>query len=250
MITPAAQSGRLFEKDHLMTITPDRPVTTYDFDLVAVDLYRDIHKGIRAELFDVTLAAGRIDPSCRADRSAVAGHVLSVGQVLEMHAHHEDLHLEPVLLEHVPSLAEQIDTDHHVLEARFGFVTELAQSAVDAAPADQRRLMHLLYLELSAFTSAYLAHQLVEERVVMPTIEQVIGSERVRGLHIAIVSSIAPEQMARSLAFMLPAMNIDDRTEMLTGMKMTAPSEAFEAVTGLARSVLETADFAALAARL
>jgi hypothetical protein len=231
--------------------TSDRTVgTTYDFDLVAVDLYRDIHKGIRAELFDVTLAAGRIDPSCRADRAAVAGHVFSVGQVLESHADHEDVHLEPLLLEHAPSLAEQITCDHHVLEARFDFVKELAQASVDAVTADQRRLMHLLYLELSGFTSAYLAHQLVEERVVMPAIEQAVGPEGALGVHIAIVSSIPPEEMARSLAFMLPAMNLDDRTEMLTGMKMSAPKEAFDAVTGLARSVLEPADFTALAARL
>ncbi len=234
-----------------MSITTANAVgTTYDFDLVAVDVYRDIHKGIRAELFDVTLSAGRIDPGCRADRAAVAAHVLSVGQVLEMHAHHEDQHLEPALLEHAPTLAEQIAADHDVFDARFNFVAELAQSTVDAAVSDQRRLMHLLYLELSGFTSAYLAHQLVEERVVMPAIEKAIGPEGALGVHIAIVSSIPPDVMARSLAFMLPAMNIDNRTEMLTGMKMSAPPQAFDAVMGLASSVLEPADFTALAARL
>src|SRR5262245_44449230 len=187
-----------------MSITTDNVVSvtkpvgiTYDFDLVAVDLYRDIHKGIRAELFDVTLAAGRIDPSCRADRAAVAGHVLSVGQVLESHAEHEDVHIEPLLLEHAPTLAEQIARDHIALEARFGFVTELAQATVAAVTADQRRLMHLLYHELSGFTSAYLAHQSVEERVVMPAIERAVGVDGALGLHIAIVSSIAPEDMAR-----------------------------------------------------
>jgi hypothetical protein len=234
-----------------MTITAVSTVgTTYDFELVAVDLYRDIHKGIRAELFDVTLAAGRIDPSDAADRAAVAAHVASVGQVLEEHADHEDLHIEPVLLEYVPSLADQIATDHHAFEARFNFVTELAQAAVEADAADQRRLMHLLYHELSGFTSAYLAHQLVEERVVMPAIQRAIGPDGALGVHVAIVSAIPPESMARCLAFMLPAMNIDDRTEMLTGMKVSAPREAFDAVTGLARSVLEPSDFAALAVRL
>jgi hypothetical protein len=224
--------------------------TTYDFALAAVDLYRDIHRGIRAELFDVTLAAGRVDPSDGADRAGVAAHVASVGQVLDLHAQHEDVHIEPVLLEYAPGLADQIATDHHALEARFNFVTELAQAAAEANAADQRRLMHLLYHELSGFTSAYLAHQLVEERVVTPAIEHAIGPDGALGVHVAIVSSIPPEWMARSLAFMLPAMNIDDRTELLTGMKMSAPPEAFDAVTRLARSVLEPADFAALAARL
>ena len=56
--------------------------------------------------------------------------------------------------------------------------------------------------------------------------------------------------MARSLAFMLPAMNVDDRTEMLGGMRMAAPPEAFEAVVSLAAVVLTPGDYTALAARL
>ena len=56
--------------------------------------------------------------------------------------------------------------------------------------------------------------------------------------------------MAQSLALMLPAMNIDDRTEMLGGMQAGAPAEVFDGVWGLAGSVLAPADHAALAARL
>ena len=56
--------------------------------------------------------------------------------------------------------------------------------------------------------------------------------------------------MARSLAFMLPAMNVDDRTEMLAGIRTAAPPEAFDATLGLARSVLRAADYRALAERL
>ena len=239
-----------------MTITQSVTATTvtpgdrYDLDLVAVDLYRDIHKGIRSELFAITTTAGNVDPSDRHGRLALADHVSSMGDVLVSHAHHEDNFIEPALLEHLPELAERIDTDHHVLEARYGFITDLAMDAADATGTDQRRLGHLLYLELSAFTSAYLAHQVVEERVVMPALERALGVEAMLGIHGAIVSSIPPGEMARSLAFMIPAMNLDDRTEMLTGIRMSAPPEAFEGVVGLARSVLHPTDFGALAARL
>ena len=234
-----------------MTITSIPTASNaYDFELVAVDLYRDIHKGIRAELFDITATAGNVDASNRFDRAALAGPVIAVGNVLDSHAHHEDLALDPVLLEFAPTLAEQITHDHHALEARFSAITELAQATVDATVVDQRRLTHLLYLELAGFTSAYLAHQSVEERVVMPALEKAIGVDAVLGLHMAIVSSIPPDEMARSLSFMLPAMNVDDRVEMLTGMRMSAPPEAFAAVTGLARSVLEPADYSSLTNRL
>ena len=65
-----------------------------------------------------------------------------------------------------------------------------------------------------------------------------------------IVGSIPPDEMARSLAFMLPAMNADDRADLLGGMRAGAPQEAFDAVVGLARSVLQPADFDGLATRL
>jgi hypothetical protein len=69
-------------------------------------------------------------------------------------------------------------------------------------------------------------------------------------MHQAIVGSIPPDQMAASLALMLPALNVDDRTELLGGMREGAPPEVFEGVWGLAGSVLAERDHAALAARL
>ena len=49
---------------------------------------------------------------------------------------------------------------------------------------------------------------------------------------------------------MLPAMNIDDRAELLGGMRAGAPAEVFDGVWGLAGSVLDPTDLAALATRL
>ncbi len=230
----------------------DSMVTVVDpeFRVPAVDLYRDIHKGIRAELFAVTSTAGSIDPSDRCDRAALADHVSSVAAVLESHAHHEDSIIDPVLERHLPELADEITTDHERLEAMFAAITELAGDTIDAADGDQRRLLHLLHLDLARFTSSYLEHIDLEERVVMQRLPQLIGIEQIAAMHGAIVGSIPPDEMARSLAFMLPAMNIDDRTELFTGMRLAAPPEAFDATIGLARSVLQPIDFTALANRL
>jgi hypothetical protein len=56
--------------------------------------------------------------------------------------------------------------------------------------------------------------------------------------------------MAKALAVMLPAMNVDDRAELLGGMEHHAPPEAFDAVWGLTQSVLTVANFRALATRM
>ena len=234
-----------------MTVT-DHPtiLEAPAFERVAFDLYKDIHKGIRAELFAVTGEAGHLDPADRAGRHALATHVQAAVDLLVSHAEHEDLHIDPVLEAHRPDLAEQIRTDHVALDARLLDLVALAEENVDATAAEQAGRGHRLYLDLAAFTGTYLAHQDLEERVVMPALADAVGLEALLAINAAIVGSIPPEQMATSLALMLPAMNVEDRTELLGGMQAGAPPEVFEGVWGLAGSVLSPADHRELSIRL
>lgn len=232
-----------------MTIIEPTATTTAPLRLVAVDLYRDIHKGIRSELFAATERAGNLDPSDPGDKGALAAHVHALVELLVSHAEHEDGHIQPALETHLPRLAEQVESDHERLEARIALLAEQASDLVDGA-GNARWNTHRLYVELASFTSSYLAHQDLEERVIMPSLEDVIGAEAGLAIHMAIIESIPPEEMAKSLAIMLPAMNIDDRAEMLRGMLASAPPEVFAGVWGLAGSVLETRDLEALANRL
>lgn len=234
------------EGDTTVTITDP---TTTPLRLVAVDLYRDIHKGIRAELFALTERAGNLDPASTGDRADLAAHVHRVAALLVSHAEHEDGHIQPALELHLPALAEQVEDDHHRIDAR---IAELVAQADDAATGegDGREHAHRLYVDLAAFTASYLVHQDLEERLVMPALDERIGADATLDLHQAIVGSIPPEEMATSLAVMLPAMNVDDRTELLGGMQAGAPAEVFAGIWGLAASVLEPRDVDALATRL
>ena len=84
----------------------------------------------------------------------------------------------------------------------------------------------------------------------MPMLERELGLDAVIGIHGEIVGSIPPDEMARTLALMLPAMNNDDRTEVLGGMQQNAPAEVFAGVWGLAGTVVPAADYAELGVRL
>jgi len=230
-----------------MTITEHNPRT--NFELVTVDLYRDIHKAIRTELFGITATIGSLDPNAQAQRLAAAARVHEAVALLVTHAEHEDTSVQPAIEVHVPSLAERIAVDHLTLESRMQTLTDMADASAFAT-ADHAGIVHRLYLEFASFTSAYLEHQDLEERVIMPALEAAIGFEAVLAIHQQIVGSIPPDEMARSLALMLPAMNVENRTELLGGMKAGAPPEVFEGVWGLAQSVLAPADFDAVEARL
>jgi len=217
---------------------------------VVFDLYRDIHKGIRAELFALTASAGQVDASDRAAGTDLARHVRSVLELLVTHAEHEDVAIQPAIEAHLPQLAEQIERDHAALETRIAAIDELAATAAVDARSASRAGYHRIYLELASFTSAYLAHQDLEERAVMPALEQAIAIDAVLEIHGVIIASIPPEGLAQSLSLMLPAMNVDDRAELLGGMREHAPEQAFAAVWGLTGSILTARDRAAVAARI
>jgi hypothetical protein len=230
---------------------PLSPELTVDpASVLPFDVLRNIHKAIRAELFAVVGSAGSIDPSDRVARAALSAHVGDVVDLLNDHAGHEDAHVLPVLEVHAPSLFERISNDHVHLDGRLARITERTAAVSEAATTEQRARVHNLYLDLASFTGVYLWHQEFEERVVMPVLLEAIGMEGALGIHHSIVSSIPPPVMAKSLAVIIPAMNVDDRCEMLAGMEHDTPAEVFGAVWSLTQSVLTPADFRALSIRL
>ncbi len=217
---------------------------------VTLDLYRDVHKAIRAELFAVVMEAASLDPSHGLARAALASHVREIVGLLDDHAEHEDAAIQPVLERELPDLAAKIAVDHEAFEARTEALVAMAEEAAALDAPDPAHRVHGVHLAVASFTGAYLEHQDVEERVVMPALEGAVGVEAVVGIHQAILASIPPQEMAKSLALMLPAMNVDGRTELLGGMQAGAPAEVFEGVWSLAGSVLDPRDVAAVASRL
>lgn len=229
-------------------MTMIEPHTLPALQPVSFDLYRDIHKGIRCELFAMVAEAGRLDPADRCGVAALAGQVRGTLRLLVEHAEHEDRGIQEVIEQYAPDLAVQVNTEHHRLEARMERLGELAERC--AADGAGRAELHELYIELAAFTGSYLLHQDLEERVIAPIIEASIGLEGVLGVHGAIIGGMPPQQLIGALAVMLPAMNVDDRTELIGGMQQSAPAEVVAEVWSLAKSVLPADDTRVLAARL
>ncbi len=221
------------------------PITSIPFDL-----YCDIHKAIRVAMFDVTAEAGRIDPSDRAARLTHADQVRDLVWLLRFHADHEDTHIEAAVTSVLPQRAREIAAEHDALEVRMDRLVAIADLVLDEGRDDSAGAVHLLYLELASFVSAYLAHQDMEERIVMPALWESYDLQALIEIHSAILASIAPDVMARCLALMLPAMNNDGRTAMLGAMQAEAPPEAFAAVCSLASEVLTNADFVTVSDRI
>ena len=234
-----------------MTITTTPLIVeTAALETVTFDIYRDIHKGLRNGLFSLTLAAGEVDPHDGDAVRAVAERWTDLVGVLVAHAEHEDEFVQPEIERCNPAYAAEIAEAHPRLETQMAELEVLADRATDACPEQARLLTHRFYLGLASFTAEYLQHQEFEEFEVMVMLSQHYSFDELLAIDNAIVASIEPDMMARSAALMLPAMNIEDQTELYEGARAGAPAEVFQGMLMLAQSVLEPERYAALARRL
>jgi hypothetical protein len=147
-------------------------------------------------------------------------------------------------------LALEIAQAHAAIATRVTSLRAAAEAAVAVATGAERATLHQLYLDFALFPATYLEHQEMEERTVTPALLDTIGNDEVRRIDEALVASIPPDALAAGLTVMLPAMNIDERAEMLGGIQLGAPPQVFAGVWALAQSVLDARDAQALADRV
>jgi hypothetical protein len=234
-----------------MTATIDTATTGLEVhEFAAYDFYRFIHKGIRYSLFQTTIAAGAVDPADECARVGVVEQVRAIAHLLDQHAEHENDFVVPALEVHAPELAEVIHVVHPELDRRVEDLRGLAAEVQSTGGTRARAAVHSLYLELASFTSAYLEHQHFEERECMYALADAMPVEELIAIDEAIVASIPPDEMANGLSVMLPAMNVDDRVELLVGIREGAPLKVFAGVCALAESVLTPEAWKATATRL
>ena len=166
--------------------------------------------------------------------------------MLDEHAQHEDTFIGPMLQALEPKLASEIESQHTELDAMLDSVEAAFSGMERAAHGDALAAVNACYLTLASFLGAYVSHMSQEEDVVMPILQEAKTDEELLEISANLRGAIAPPRMAEFLTIMLPAMNLQERTQMLGGMKQFAPPEAFAGVCGLAESLLAAEDWSAL----
>lgn len=211
-------------------------------------LWRDVHKGIRFGLVTVIGVSGSTDPDDAEEREMLSEVVHELVDLLDSHAEVEDRITGPVIDESLPALGAEIHAAHAELAPRAAALRDAADRLV--ASDDHHAAMRTLHLDLAAFAGAYFAHQDHEERVVLPALEDAIGLERVRALEADFVAAVAPDDRLLGLEFMVPAMNVAERAEVIGAIRANAPAAFVAEVQEIVSDVLEPEDLAALEARL
>jgi hypothetical protein len=202
------------------------------------NLYRDAHKGLRLMLSELVERAGRTDFGSAQELARLRVEVQTGFALLKAHARLEEAFVGPLLALHCARVADAIEIDHEEQEAKL---LELAcvLTGIDPARSDALTRGHDFCVRLSRVVGELLVHMSDEEERAMPALWRKLSDESLARVSASLVASIAPEERAVSLKWMLRALNRPERLLLLRRMREALPGGAFEAALESVRTELE-----------
>ena len=209
------------------------------------DLFTNIHKAIRAGLFDLVTTAGATDWTDPGDVDRFAAEWGRMHALLDAHTHHEDDHILRILDAHDPACAEPVTDQHRQLDPWLDEIADWV-TAIVADPDPVRGLA--LYRELALFCAEYLVHIHHEETTVMARVWELCTDDEIAATRAAFMADMDPDVLDTSLRLMLPGIDPMSRTALITALAATAPPAAVEGTLAIAGEVLDPGEAARLRA--
>ena len=200
------------------------------------DMYTTVHKGLRARLFESSRRLQGADFADPAARDGVLAHVRATLEFLHEHAGHEDRFVQSRVEEASPQLARRVAEAHRLVDQSGATASKLIEAIAAASSEVAVERSPELCRSFNVLLSQHLAHMDEEETLVNAALWQAFSDEQLRETQGALQASIAPPRFAEWMQLMLPALNVQERVGMLSGMRMGAPPEVFQMVMGIGRA--------------
>jgi hypothetical protein len=203
-----------------------------------LDVYTAVHKMQRARLFDLTVTAGRTDPSDELTIARLAGAVGALVGELTSNAEHEERFIHPLLRAKAPTLTAALDAAHVELDGRLDHLQRVASSQ-QMPEVDP----NALYRALASFTALYIEHLAVEEGEVLPILWEHCSDQELLGILTSFRGSRSPLENLASLLAQLPTLNPAELTQMAS---LGVDSAELPALAELLATILQPAQLGGL----
>jgi len=226
------------------------PVSRNTLPATRVDLYRFVHKGLRAFLTDTLNRVGRMDPGDPRDVTDTMVQVYELLVICRAHLELEERFLHPALEARQPGAARHTANDHVAHQQSFDLLASSVRDVEKAGRDDRPPAVHRLYRELSVFVAENLEHMDVEETANNTVFWDRYSDEELLALQNDLVSSIPPAQMAVFQRWMIPAMSPGERAGMLSAAKRRSDPEVFATSLDRLKPLLPESDWNKLMAAL
>jgi len=192
-----------------------------------IDAVLAIHNAFRADI-DLIDAAALDAARGRPGLEATVERFRFFNEVLEWHAHGEELAIFPALEAVAPCVAEAYVKDHRALDAAFDALGK-AVSVRDPLETARATKAFKFYLDVHLDKEDGHLYRLIRERVAVPDQGHAVG---------VMAGTVPQDRFPELVAWMFPLMGDNDRENMTRIWQMVMPPEAFAGATRLVEAAI------------
>ncbi len=205
-----------------------------------VDLYRPIHKALRACLCDTLVKVGSMDSADIQEVAIVLNQVRVLVTFCESHLAHKNAFIRPAVEGRFPAPGRAASAETKQQQYACSRIMGLSDAARLARPAERALLVAQLYQHLAMFLADNLQQMNLEETEHNALLWSTHRDGELRAIEQAIGAALTPEDKAMRLRWMLPALTPDERLQMLerTRSKVSVDefNELLDGLCGLLRA--------------
>jgi Hemerythrin HHE cation binding domain len=193
------------------------------------NMFNQIHKGLRALLYETALQVQHADFWNVEETEAVIDRIGEVVVLFEKHAHTEDTYVFPAVEKYEPSVADAFEQEHvkdHVLGQLLTSSIDLYRNAeVITEKAEAGKLVHSSFLRFMVFN---IEHMAKEEDLLNQILWRYYSDAELLAITRQIIANVPPEFMASYSKWMLRGLNNPEITVWLKEVEKTAPEPVFQ----------------------
>ncbi|HET7896493.1 MAG TPA: hemerythrin domain-containing protein [Flavisolibacter sp.] len=210
--------------------------------IVRFNPFGQVHKGLRALLYDTALQIQQTNFTVEQEIHAVLERVCLVNSLFEHHAHIEDSRVFPMIRDVAPEVVADFESQHQTdhalsedLERSIAFFNETN------SPEQNRSAGVQLQNSFAAFLAFNVEHMRKEETIVNGVLWQHYSDEALLQKVQEISAAIPPQENRHFCYWMLKGMATHEIIDWYRAIKLSAPPPVLEFFYSLAEEALPAA---------
>lgn len=207
---------------------------------VRQDLFTPIHKAVRSMIYETGYILQSADFLDKEEEEAALKILGDHLKHLKSHGDHEDNNIFNRLNEYEHDTAAIFFNEHHQIHKKYEHLTSLIREMLEAVPEKKNEYGIKVNRGFNDFAAFYFMHMNREEEIAGPATQKHFNDEELAEMRLNIQKSIQPEVYQVWMQYMLPALNNYELTGLFRGMKLSAPREVFEKMSGSAEELIGT----------
>ncbi len=224
------------------------------------NLFKPVHKGIRAMVYELGLRLGVADFTSVPESNEMAlqlKHSLMDSRancivcLLYAHSKHEEKDFFSAIVPFDKELVDLMMVEHRDISKQIFDLAKTCDELVSLTdPARRIEVGDRLCLEANDLFSAYLAHLNNEEATLVPVMWERFTDEQLRALRAQFYNQLPLFRFDEWMRWTLPALNPEELEILLKGMRTDPPPNRFQEVVRIAEETLPSDRWGSVKSRL